>query len=84
MQLSHFNYMLETFIHKMPSNCPIVIIGDFNIDLLTNTIQSTTLQAFMKKYNFKLTFSKSITISDTQIDHIWTNAPIQQCYFGST
>jgi hypothetical protein len=80
MQLSHFNYVLETFIHKRPSNCPTVIIGD----LLTNTIQSTTLQAFMKKYNFKLTFSKSITFSDTQIDHIWTNASIQQCYFAST
>jgi hypothetical protein len=35
MQLSHFDYMLETFIHKMPSNCPTMIIGDFNIDLLT-------------------------------------------------
>jgi hypothetical protein len=68
----------------MPSNCPIVIIGDFNINLLINTIQSTTLQTFMKKYNFKPTFFKSITISDTQIDHIWTNAPIQQCYSGST
>ncbi len=68
----------------MPSNCPIVIIGYFNINWLTNTIQSTTLQTFTKKYNFKLTFSKSITISDTQIDNIWTNTPIQQCYSGST
>jgi hypothetical protein len=37
VQLSHFNYMLEIFIHKMLSNCPTMIIGDFNIDLLTNT-----------------------------------------------
>jgi hypothetical protein len=61
-----------------------VIIANFNIDLLTNIIQSTTLQTFMKKYNFKLTFFESIAINDTQIDHIWTNAPTQQCYFGST
>jgi hypothetical protein len=61
-----------------------MIIGDFNIDLITNTIQLATVQAFMKKYNFKPTYSKSITISDTQINRIWTNAPTQQCYFGST
>jgi len=84
MQLSCFNSMLETFIHKMPSNCPIVIIGDFNINLLTNIIQLATLQTFMKKYNFKPTFFESTTISDTQIDHIWTNAPTQQCYSRST
>ncbi len=57
---------------------------NFNIDLLTNTIQSTTLQAFMKKYNFKLTYYGNTTISDKQIDHIWTNAPTQQNYYGST
>jgi hypothetical protein len=45
MQLSCFNSMFE----KMSSNCPIVIIGDFNINLLTNIIQPTTSQTFMKK-----------------------------------
>jgi hypothetical protein len=59
-----------------------MIIGDFNMDLLTNIIQLATLQAFMKKYNLKPTYSKSTTISDTQINRIWTNAPTQQSYFG--
>jgi hypothetical protein len=27
---------------------------------------------------------KNTTINDTQIDHTWTNAPIQQCHFGTT
>jgi hypothetical protein len=61
-----------------------MIIGDFNIDLLTNTIQLATLKAFMKKYNFKPTYFESTTISDTQINRIWTNAPTQQCYSRST
>jgi hypothetical protein len=61
-----------------------MIIGDFNIDLLTNKIQLPTLQAFMKKYNLKPTYFESTTISDTQINRIWTNAPTQQCYYGST
>jgi hypothetical protein len=35
----------------MPSHCPIVIVKDFNIDILTKTNQSSTLQTFMNKYN---------------------------------
>jgi hypothetical protein len=77
MQVSHFNSILENIIQKLPSHCPIIIIGDFNMNFLTKTNQSSTLQAFMNKYNFKLIFIESITINDTQINHIWTNAPIQ-------
>ncbi len=54
----------------MPSHCPTIIIGDFNIDFLTKTNQSSTLQAFMNTYNLKLIFIKNTTINDTQIDHI--------------
>jgi len=38
MQMSFFNFILGTFIH---------IIGDFNMNLLTKTIQSSTLHTFM-------------------------------------
>jgi hypothetical protein len=55
-----------------------------NIDFLTKTIQSSTLQALMNKYNFKFIFLESAIINDTQINHIWTNASIQQCHFEST
>ncbi len=82
MKTSCFNFILKSIIHKMPSHCPIVIIGDFNIYFLTKENQSSTLQAFMNKYHLKLTFIESTTINDTQIDHIWTNAPIQLCHFG--
>jgi hypothetical protein len=37
----------------------------------------------MNKYNFELTFPKNNTNNATQIDHIWTNVPTQQCHFGS-
>jgi hypothetical protein len=65
MQMSYFNSILENIIQKMPSHCPIVIIGDFNINFITKTNQSSTLQAFMNKYNLKLTFIESATINDT-------------------
>jgi hypothetical protein len=38
MQVSHFNFILEYSIQKMPSHCSIVIIEDFNIDFLTKKI----------------------------------------------
>lgn len=49
----------------MPINYPTVVIEDFNIDMLTKTSQSTTLQNVMNKYNLKHLFSKHTTINDT-------------------
>jgi hypothetical protein len=80
LQVSHFNSILESIIQKMLSHCPTIIIGDFNINFLIKTNQSSTLQAFMNKYNLKLTFIESTTINYTQINHMWTNASIQQCH----
>jgi len=34
-QVSHFNSILEIIVQEMPSHCPIIIIGDFNMDFLT-------------------------------------------------
>ncbi len=84
MQVSYFNYIPKHIIQNMSSHCPIIIIEDFHIDFLTKTNQSSTLQAFMNKYNLKLTFIESTTINDTQIDYTWTNAPIQQCHSRTT
>jgi hypothetical protein len=65
MQVSHFNYIVKNIVQKMPSHCPTIIIGNFNVIFLTKTNQSSTLQAFMNKYNFKFTFIKNTTINDT-------------------
>jgi hypothetical protein len=67
----------------MPTNYPTIIIGGFNIDMLTNTPQSTTLQNYMNKHKLKSFFSKSKNLNNRQINHIWTNAPTQQCHVGS-
>ncbi len=61
-----------------------ILIGDFNIDMLKKTPQSTTFQNLMYKYKLKLTFIENTAIDNTQIDHIWTNAPTQQCHSGVT
>jgi hypothetical protein len=37
----------------------------------------------MNTKKFKLLFFEYTTINKTQIDHIWTNAPTQQCHSRS-
>jgi hypothetical protein len=38
----------------MHTNYPTIIIGDFNIYILTNTPQSATLQNYMNKHKFNI------------------------------
>jgi hypothetical protein len=38
IQVSYFIYILEPFLQKTLTNCPTIIIGDFNVDMLTNTL----------------------------------------------
>jgi hypothetical protein len=42
----------------MPKNYPIIVIGDFNIDMLKKTPQSTTFQNLMYKYKLKFIYKK--------------------------
>jgi hypothetical protein len=39
-----------------------------------------TLHNIMNTQKFKLLLFEYTTINKTQIDHIWTNAPTQQCH----
>jgi hypothetical protein len=48
--------------------------------MLTNTIESITLQNYMNTHDFHITFIQSTTPNNTQINHIWTNARTQQCH----
>jgi hypothetical protein len=42
-----------------------------------------TFRNFMNTQKFKLIFFEYTTINKMQIDHIWTDAPTQQCHLGS-
>jgi len=84
MNVNFFIYILENIVMKILTNCPTIIIEDFNINLFTNTIESSTLKNYMNTHNFHITLIESMTLNNTQIDHIWTNAPTHQCFNGST
>ena len=74
---------LRHFLNKIPISCPTTILGDFNINMLNqNSSDVKELQHFMKFHNMYLQFQESTTIYDSQIDHVWTNAPTQQCISG--
>jgi hypothetical protein len=84
MNTIFFISILEIIVTKNLINCPTIIIRDFNINMLTNTIESITLQTYMNTHHFHITSIESITCNNTQINHIWTNALTQQCHVGST
>ncbi len=82
MKATFFISILENIITKIPNNYPTIIIVDLN--MLTNTIESIPLRKYMNTHGFHITFIESTTLNNTQINYIWTNAPTQQCYTGST
>jgi hypothetical protein len=61
----------------------MIIIGNFNIDMFDqNLTQPNELQSFMDQYSMERQFLKITIIYGSHIDHIWTNAPTQQCMLG--
>jgi Kef-type K+ transport system membrane component KefB len=47
MQVNYYFCILKTIMKQMPQNVPMIIIEDFNVDILTKTCQSTILHNFM-------------------------------------
>ena len=63
---------------SMNSNSIIIIAGDFNVDMQSNSTRRKYLTQYMESqqlHQIATRFSPSTTI----IDHIWTNHPIAQC-----
>ncbi len=80
LSLLMFVIHLQKFLDLMPISCPMIIIDDFNIDMFDwNSTQPNELQSFMDQYSMKLQLKEITTIYGCHIDHIWTNAPTQQC-----
>ncbi len=75
MNTKFFISILENIVTKILTNCPTIITCDFSINMLSNIIESITLQNYVNNHNFHITYY--ITPNNTQINHIWTNAPTQ-------
>ena len=82
-----FINILEQLLCQIPLACPIVILDDFNIDINKEVEKYKDLQilhACMSKYHFKQKISISTTKSNSLINHIWSNIPGQETFFGVT
>jgi len=51
--------------------------------MLTKATESIRLQTYVNMHNFHIPCTKSTTPNKTQIDHMWTNVPTQQCHVGT-
>ncbi len=70
MNVIFFISIFKNIVTKIPTNCPTIIIGDFNINMLTNTIESITLQNYMNTHDFHIIFIQNTTPNNTQINDI--------------
>ncbi len=63
-------------IQKSPNDCPLIVLGDFNIDILDESIHKNNKQQlieFMNKLKLKIQFKIITTKIGSQLDHIWSN-----------
>ncbi len=65
MNAKFFISILEDIITKIPTRCPTIIIRYFNINILTNKIESITLQNYMSTHGFHITFIENKTPNNT-------------------
>ena len=56
-------------------NNSAVIIGDFNVDILQNTLQTEQLLTCMESIGFKQLIDKETTDFGSLLDHVYTNIP---------
>ena len=78
---------LLELIKEAPLECPIIILGDFNVDLSNGTTQDYEIKKlldFIYKQNFKQHISVPTTQLNSLIDHIWSNIPGTETKYGVT
>jgi hypothetical protein len=80
LNFSMFLVHLQKFLDVVPTSCPIVIIGDFNIDMFDqNSTQPNELQTYLDYYSMELWEKEITTIYHSHIDLVSTKALIRRC-----
>lgn len=86
-KLKKFLEILQQLIYKAPNECPIIILGDFNVDVSQNTTQKYDANEILHFMNDHCLYQKlltSTTKNNSLIDHIWTNIPGVDAKYGVT
>ena len=79
---------LHDLVHKAPLECPIIILGDFNVDISHDNTQHYENKKFFhsmnKLHHLKQQISTPTTINNSLIDHIWSDIPGIETTYGVT
>jgi exonuclease III len=79
--LSNILNVLSNALHHLHLNETIIILGDFNIDMLQNNSRTKELENYMCNYSLRFLLDKINHVQNTLIDHVWSNVPISQYIF---
>ena len=93
MQMAEFLLRLAQVISKLPPHNPLVIVGDFNVDISNFTPQTTLrlaycdaehhlrqLLTFMTTHSCRQLLAGPTADSGMQIDHVWTDVLARMPY----
>ena len=79
---------LQELVHKAPLECPIIILGDFNVDISHDNTQHYENKKFFhsmnKLHHLKQQISTPTTINNSLIDHIWSDILEIETTYGVT
>jgi hypothetical protein len=62
-------------LHYLNLNEIIIILGDFNIDMLQSNENTIKLENYMCSYSVQFLLQKVNHEQKTLIDHVWSNVP---------
>jgi hypothetical protein len=65
-------------LQHLHMNETIIILGDFNIDMLQNSARTKELENYMCNYSLRFILDKINHVQNILIDHVWSNVPISQ------
>ena len=74
MFIDTLKHLHSTYIND--ANTPVIILGDFNVNLIENASDKNTLSKYLiEEKQYVQLISQVTTDYKTQIDHIYTNIP---------
>ncbi len=76
--ISTFPNNFQIIIQQILKHCLIIIMGDFNVDIIEDNNQPKN-KYFMDKFQLKSQFSESTTKVGFQLSHIWANVFRNEC-----
>jgi hypothetical protein len=77
---------VQKLILKSPIFYLIIVLRDFNVDVLQKkTLEVKHLLKFMSINKMELQFQETqqYMVHNTQLNHIWSNNPSEQCVLGT-